>query len=85
MLASCVLDSSRKVIKLSKFHEVSCEPYIGITMLVKGKMRVVKGEPVRQGRRNRRTRMSGLLFHFCFVHNTHAEQRWYQHVGKRCV
>ena len=29
--------------------------------------------------------MSGLLFHFCFVHNTHAEQRWYQHVGKRCV
>ena len=35
--------------------------------------------------RNRRTRMSGLLFPFCFVHNTHAEQRWYQHVGKRWV
>ena len=23
--------------------------------------------------------MSGLLFRFCFVRNTHAEQRWYQH------
>ena len=26
--------------------------------------------------------MSSLLFHFWFVHNTCAEQRWYQHVGK---
>ena len=26
--------------------------------------------------------MSGLLFHFCLVRNTHAEQRWYQYVAK---
>ena len=26
--------------------------------------------------------MSGLLFRFCFVRNTHAEQSWYQHVDK---
>ena len=29
--------------------------------------------------------MSGLLFRCCSVRNTHAEQRWYQHVGKRCL
>ena len=35
--------------------------------------------------RNRRTRMRGVLFRFCFVRNAHAEQRWYQHLGKRFV
>ena len=32
--------------------------------------------------RNRRTRISGLLFRFCIACNEHAEQRWYQHIVK---
>ena len=29
--------------------------------------------------------MRALLFRFCLVCNTHEEQRWYQHVGKRML